>query len=371
MPRPIRALIEPAAIENNLSRLKARAPRSRIWAVLKANAYGHGIARIVAALDQADGIAVLDLAEAVLLRELGWRAPILLLEGFFSPEDLEIVARLSLTATVHCDEQVRMLECAELKRPVDIQLKLNSGMNRLCFAVADYERQWRRARALPQVGSIVHMTHYSSADGAEGVATQFAVFERTCAHLPGARSTANSAATLWHPETHLDWIRPGILLYGGSPSGKFEDLAGQGFLPAMSLKSELISVRDIQPGDSVGYGGRFVASRPMRIGVVACGYADGYPRQARGWGEDAAPVCVGSTMTRLIGRVSMDMLAVDLTPCLESAVGTPVELWGRNVPIDAVACSADTIGYELMCALAARVPVSVAAVGEAKAPSGV
>ncbi len=360
MPRPIHAVIHQPALANNLDVVRRCAPQSRAWAVVKANAYGHGIRRAFAGLRAADGFGLLDLNEAVLMRELGWQGPILLLEGFFQPQDVPLLEQYRLTTSVHCEEQLRMLEVARPKGPLAIQLKLNTGMNRLGFRPDQYRAAWERARTLSCVGSIVHMTHFSDADSARGIAHQLAVFDATTANLPGEASLSNSAATLWHPQAHRAWVRPGVVLYGGSPTGHAADVASFGLQPAMSLHSELISVQDLQPGDTVGYGSLFKAERPMRIGVVACGYADGYPRHAAGWGDKPAPVLVDGMRTRLVGRVSMDMICVDLTPCPKARVGSAVTLWGQGLPIDDVAEASGTVGYELMCALAPRVPVTVA-----------
>jgi alanine racemase len=353
MPRPLSATIHTAALANNLAVARRHAPKSKIWAVVKANAYGHGLARAFPGLRATDGFGLLDLEEAVKLRELGWAGPILLLEGFFRPTDIDVIDRYSLSTAVHCDEQVRMLEMARLSKPVNIQLKMNSGMNRLGYTPERFRAAWERARAVQGVGQITLMTHFADADGPRGVDYQLEAFERGSEGIAGARSLANSAATLWHPASHFDWVRPGIILYGASPSGKTADIANAGLRPAMTLASEVIGVQAVAAGQTVGYGSIFSATSPMRIGVVACGYADGYPRIA----PDGTPVIVDGVMTRVIGRVSMDMLTVDLTPCPNAGIGARVELWGAKLPIDDVAAACGTIGYELMCAVAPRVPV--------------
>ena len=353
MPRPISATIHTAALAGNLAVARRHAPKSKIWAVVKANAYGHGVARAFPGLRATDGFGLLDLEEAVKLRELGWAGPILLLEGFFRPTDIDVIDRYSLTTAVHGDEQLRMLEMARLSKPVNIQLKMNSGMNRLGYTPERFRAAWERARAVQGVGQITLMTHFSDADGPRGIGHQLEAFERGAEGIAGARSLANSAATLWHAAAHFDWVRPGIILYGGSPSGKTADISTTGLRPAMTLASELIAVQTVPPGQSVGYGSVFSATGPMRIGVVACGYADGYPRVA----PEGTPVIVDGVLTRIVGRVSMDMLTVDLTPVPTAGMGTPVELWGTKLPIDDVAAACGTIGYELMCAVAPRVPM--------------
>ncbi|WP_063533266.1 alanine racemase [Burkholderia sp. MSMB1589WGS] len=353
MPRPISATIHTAALANNLTVVRRHAAQSKVWAIVKANAYGHGLARVFPGLRGTDGFGLLDLDEAVKLRELGWAGPILLLEGFFRSTDLDVIDRYSLTTAVHNDEQMRMLETARLSKPVNVQLKMNSGMNRLGYAPEKFRAAWERARACPGIGQITLMTHFSDADGGRGVAEQIATFERGAQGIAGARSLANSAAVLWHPSAHFDWVRPGIVLYGASPSGHSADIADKGLKPAMTLASELIAVQTLAKGQAVGYGSVFVAEETMRIGVVACGYADGYPRIA----PEGTPVVVDGVRTRIVGRVSMDMLTVDLTPVPQAGVGARVELWGETLPIDDVAARCMTVGYELMCAVAPRVPV--------------
>ncbi|PTB19922.1 alanine racemase [Trinickia symbiotica] len=353
MPRPLLATVHTAALANNLAVARRHAPRSKVWAVVKANAYGHGLARAFPGLRATDGFGLLDLEEAVKLRELGWAGPILLLEGFFRPTDIDVIDRYSLTTTVHCDEQLRMLEMARLSKPVNIQLKMNTGMNRLGYMPEKFRAAWERARACPGVGQIVLMTHFADADSERGISEQMAAFERGAEGIAGARSLANSAATLWHPQSHFDWVRPGIILYGGSPSGVSSAIEGLGLQPAMTLASELIAVQTLAAGQTVGYGSTFAAAGPMRVGVVACGYADGYPRCA----PEGTPVFVDGVRTRVVGRVSMDMITVDLTPCPTANVGSRVELWGAQLSIDDVARACGTIGYELMCAVAQRVPV--------------
>ncbi|MCY0389541.1 alanine racemase [Robbsia sp. Bb-Pol-6] len=350
MPRPIHAFVDTQAIAHNLAVARRSAPGSKVWAVVKANAYGHDIDLVYPALRQADGFALLDLDEAVRVRECGWRGPILLLEGVFAASDLDIVVRHGLTQVIHCDEQLAMVEALRPAAPLPVYLKMNSGMNRVGFRPDAYRAAWQRARACASIGEITLMTHFADADGPIGTSRQLAEFERGADGLAGARSLSNSAATLWHAAARSDWVRPGIMLYGASPSGKAADTAAL-LRPAMSLRSELIGTQQLQPGDTVGYGSTFVADRPMRIGVVACGYADGYPRVA----PTGTPIAVDGVRTRVIGRVSMDMLTVDLTPCPGAGVATPVELWGRHVAIDEVAQACGTVGYELMTALTPRV----------------
>jgi alanine racemase len=373
MPRPIQATIHTEALRHNLTRVRQSAPDARIWAIVKANAYGHGLARVFEGLRGADGFALLDLNEAAVLRELGWRGPLLLLEGVFEQRDLELCSRLDLWHTVHCNAQIDMLATHKTHVPHRIFLKLNSGMNRLGFAPAQFRAAWARLNVLPQVEEISLLTHFSDADGdvngASGIAQQVRVFERSTQDLPGERSLSNSAAILRHMgrgEAGLssDWIRPGVVLYGASPDHPEHSAADWGLQPAMSLRSRIVATQVLAVGDTVGYGSSFRASAPMRIGVVACGYADGYMRSSPGTTEHGTPVLVNGVHTRSVGRVSMDLMAVDLTPVPAADMGSEVTLWGQStegvlLPIDEVAAAGGTIGYELMCALAARVPVVV------------
>ena len=369
MPRPIQALIHGDALAHNLARARAAAGRARVWAVVKADAYGHGIERAYPALSGADGFALLDLGEAERVRGLGWRGPILLLEGAFEARDLELCSRLALWHTVHCEAQIDWLARHKTRQPQHIFLKLNSGMNRLGFAPQALRGAWQRLAALPQVGEVALMTHFADADASDGVTRAMQVFDAATSELPGERSVSNSAATLGHTELRErvpeDWVRPGIALYGSSPDHPRHDIAHWGLQPTMTLRTRLIGVQRLQAGDTVGYGSIYTAAAPLSIGIAACGYADGYPRAAPGANEHGTPVLVNGVRTRSVGRVSMDMLAVDLTPVPGAGLGSEVTLWGRGpgdsvLPIDDVAQAAGTIGYELMCGLARRVPVSVA-----------
>ena len=364
MPRPIEALIHVDALAHNLGCARRAAPDARVWAVVKANAYGHGIERVYDGLRGADGFALLDLAEAERVRALGWRGPVLLLEGCFEPRDLELCSRLDLWHTVHHEAQIDWLAQHKTQRPHHVYLKLNSGMHRLGFGPAAFRAAWRRLGGLTQVDAITLMTHFANADGAPGVDDAMAVFEAAVRDLPGERSLCNSAATLRHAPTSAalrgDWMRPGIMLYGSSPDHPSHSAGHWDLQPAMTLRAQLIGTQELQAGGSVGYGSAFTAQAPLRIGVAACGYADGYPRHA----PTGTPVLVDGVRTRLVGRVSMDMVTVDLTPVPHAGLGSEVTLWGRGpagsvLPIDEVAHAAGTVGYELMCALAARVPVVV------------
>jgi alanine racemase len=353
MSRPIHATVSASALRHNYAVAKRAAPRSKMFAVVKANAYGHGIERVSRALAGAEGFATVELEGAVALRERGFAGAILLLEGFFEPRELAVIASTGLAVVVHSEEQLRMLESAKLAGPLDAFFKINTGMNRLGFSIAEARRQLERLQRSGTTKSITLMTHFATADGAQGVGEAMRRFDQATAGIGLPRSLANSAAIFSHPETHADIARLGIALYGATP---FEARTAEslGVKPAMTLASELIAVQELQPGETIGYGGTFRIDKPMRVGVVACGYADGYPRHA----PSGTPILVGDVLAKTAGRVSMDMITVDLTGVPGARVGTAVTLWGEGLPIDEVATPAGTVGYELMCALAQRVPVS-------------
>lgn len=367
MARPLVAEISHSALLQNFSVVRQHVPFARIWAVIKADAYGHGALRVARALEKADGFALLEMETAIDLREDHERRPVLLLEGVFSEEEWKLCAKYDLQAVVHNHQQVQWLERVKLAQPVTVHVKLNTGMQRLGFRPNEAAALHLRLQGHKNVANVHWLTHFANADEEETVSDddtsestrlpvsltqQIGRFETALTGLPGNRSLANSAAILRHPQTHADWVRPGIMLYGATPFAKRSAQACE-LRAVMTLRSEIISVQHLQPGDAVGYGSRFRAERPMQIGVVACGYADGYPRHA----PDGTPVSVDGIPSKLVGRVSMDMLMVDLSPIPNPSVGMPVELWGVQVPIDEVAQAAGTVGYELMCAVAPRVPV--------------
>jgi alanine racemase len=352
--RPIKATIDLSALRHNLGVVKRHAKQSRVLAVIKANAYGHGVARAARALADAgvDGFALLELDAAVALRETGFKQRIVLLEGFFNANELPLLAAHRIDTAIHNSEQIAMLQQAPANTKLDLLIKLNTGMNRLGFSEVQFAGALAALRATAAANELTLMTHFANADDARGVAWQMTAFEKITQGVALPRSLANSAAILRYPETHADWVRPGIMLYGATP---FADVSAAqlGLKPVMTLTSQIIAVQHLKTGDSVGYGGVFKAERDTRIGVVACGYADGYPRVA----PNGTPVRVGNAMTVTVGRVSMDMLCVDITALPQAQVGTAVTLWGVDNPVDDVATAAGTVGYELLCALAPRVPV--------------
>jgi len=368
MPRPITAVIHQDALLHNLNVARQFMPQSKVFTVVKANAYGHGIERVYDAFKSADGFALLDIDEAKRLRTSGWTGPILLLEGIFSADDLLDCEKYQLSFSLHNEDQVNWLEQFQsqslkdnpAQTQFDVFLKMNTGMNRLGFKPDVYRAMWQRLKQFDVVKSITHMMHFSDADGERlgqsGIAYQQAIFEQTIQDLDGERSVSNSAAILRHSQDlRSDYIRSGIMLYGSSPDYPTHSIHDWNLKPSMSLRSEIIAIQDLQPSETVGYGSKFTATQAMKIGIVACGYADGYQRISTD-----APVLVNSVRTQTIGRVSMDMLAVDLTHIPDARVGSEVVLWGQSsngtvLPIDEVAASSGTVGYELMCGVTARV----------------
>ena len=363
MPRPLIARIDGRALSHNLAAARVRAGRRRVWAVVKANAYGHGLERAVRAFGVADGLALLEVDEAQRARACGWTKPILLLEGVFDPRELEEAVQLELTCVVHCFEQIEMIERRPDRGALSVYLKVDTGMNRLGFAPQDAALARQRLEAVAGVHVAALMSHMANADrreaGPSDVQSQRLAFERLCKGSKSQTSLCNSAALFVHPDLGDDWVRPGIALYGSSPASS-ASAASLGLRPAMALDSALIAVRTVPAGGRVGYGSRWAASRPTRVGVVACGYADGYPRSA----PDGTPVWVAGHRAPLAGRVSMDMLSVDLTGIDDAGVGSPVQLWGEHVSIDEVGRHSERVAYELMCGLNPRVRVTDALIDQ-------
>lgn len=322
-------------------------------AVVKANAYGHGVTRALRALAASDGYAVLSVDEAANLRQMGVEKPILLLEGFFQAAELAAVVNLQLTPVIHDTEQLEMLTRQQFAAPLDVFIKFNSGMNRLGFSLHKFDAVMSQIRACGNLRALTLMTHFATADEPRGIGWQAEPFLSKAAATGLPLSLANSAALLRYPEVAGDWVRPGIMLYGASP---FADVSAErlGLKPAMTLQSEIIAVQDLTAGEGLGYGLTWHAEKSTKVGIVACGYADGYPRHA----PSGTPVLVCGRATRTLGRVSMDMLYVELSGLPEAGVGSPVTLWGEGLPVEDVARAAGTISYELLCALAPRVPVA-------------
>ena len=350
MTRPSKALIDLAALRQNY--LTARALHGgRALAVIKANAYGHGAVPCAHALaDIADGFAVAFMAEALELRQAGITRPILILEGCFDTAELLAAHQHQIWVAVHHAAQIDMIQaCGLLPASLHVWLKVDSGMHRAGFAPEAVKEAYQRLTDCSAVASITLMSHFARADEPDEHATtaQIQAFEMATQDLPGGRSLCNSAGVLAWPDARRDWARPGILLYGASPlpAAFIARHPEQKLLPVMTLQSEVFAVKTLQPGEALGYGGTFVAERPTRVGLVAMGYADGYPRGV----PAGTPVAIDGKPSRIIGRVSMDMLNVDLTELPQAGLGSKVELWGRCVDINDVAQRANTIAYELLC----------------------
>lgn len=352
--RPLIAHIDLSAIGHNFRLAKRCAPGREAFAVVKANAYGHGVREVVTCLhDEADGFAVACLEEAAEVRALHGSARILLLEGCFEPNEYRMAAQLRLDVVLQGEEQLTALLASELPGALNVWLKLDSGMHRLGFDAAAVRAVFPILRGAPQVAELNLLSHFACADerGHPLNEDQLECFLGLLDLDFAQRSLANSAAVLSIPAAHMDWVRPGIMLYGATP---FADLGASemGLRAAMTLRAQLIAVREVAVGEGVGYGATWVAQRPSRIGTVSCGYADGYPRHA----PSGTPVMLDGQRAPLAGRVSMDMLTVDLTDLPPVTVGAAVELWGARLPVDEVAAHAGTLGYELLTKVTARVP---------------
>lgn len=359
MSRPLVAQINLSALRANVAKARERAVGAQILAVVKANAYGHGLKRVLPALSEADGLALVELDAAVVLRERHYARRILLLEGFFEASELPEIATRRLAVVVHHAEQIKMLEAATLERPIEVFIKINTGMNRLGFRPGEVHAIVDRLGKTSSVAVMRLMTHLARGDEEDGLHEQLDVFEEACRGLPYPRSVANSAGVLRYAEVGGEYVRPGIMLYGSSPF-PYDTAEMLGLTPVMTLKSALIGIQDLKPNQSVGYGGTYTAARAHRIGVVACGYADGYPRHA----PNGTPVLVCGKKARTAGRVSMDLMTVDLTEVPEATVGSPVVLWGEGLPVDDVAAAASTVGYHLLTSVTARVPFVTTEVGK-------
>jgi alanine racemase len=326
-------------------------PGTRVWAVVKADAYGHGLVNAFNAFTDCDGLSLVELDHAIMLRELGWQKSLMMMEGMFGVEELSSFQEYQLQPVIHHETQLKVLQHAA-GPALHVHLKVNSGMNRLGFAPERVRDAYQRLKGMPVVSKISLLTHFANAENPSTALTpqrQLQRFHECTEGIQAELSLSNSAAVLMQPQLGCDWIRPGVMLYGGAPGSAMADSFG--LRPAMTLTSELISVQQLHAGDGVGYGSVFTADRAMRIGIVACGYADGYPRHA----PTGTPILVDGIRTRVLGCVSMDMLSVDLTPVPSADIGSKVTLWGDGLPIDEVASAAGTIGYELMCAVAPRV----------------
>ncbi len=354
--RPVTtATIDLTALRHNLARVHAAAPGCRVATALKANGYGHGLLRVARALESADAFAVARCDEALVLREAGITKPIVVLEGFLQPEEVDLCRYYQLQAAIHHDSQLRMLELATSGTPLNLWLKIDTGMHRLGFAPTQVSAVLERLAACPNAAPNPRlMSHLARADEREHPFTQqqLATFQAVTQGRTAERSLANSGGILAWPDTHFDWVRPGIMLYGCSP---FSESVGvdEGLRPVMTLTSRLIAIQHYPVGDTVGYGGSWRCPRDSRIGVVAIGYGDGYPRHA----PSGTPVLVNGERAPLAGRVSMDMITIDLTDLPDAHVGDPVTLWGQDLPAEEIAHKTATITYELFCKITPRVVV--------------
>lgn len=349
------AFIDSQALRDNLQRVRRAAPGSRVMAVVKANGYGHGLVRVARMLEDADAFGVANLDEAVTLRDAGVQRPIVVLQGVARGAELRDAARRGLSVVVHHASQLELLERTDVTAPLSVWLKIDTGMHRLGFAPGDAGDAWQRLNHCPGVEKPVRiMTHLSDADQRSGEITrrQLACLESVLAAMPAEVSIANSAAVLSRPQTHADWVRPGLMLYGASP---FADsvAADEDLRPVMTFKTRLIAVNRLRKNDRVGYGGEWVCPEDMAVGVAAVGYGDGYPRHAAG----GTPVLVNGERAALIGRVSMDMICLDLRRQPGARVNDPVTLWGEGLPVEEVAKHAGTIAYDLLCGVSQRVKV--------------
>lgn len=348
----VEAHINLPALRHNLEQVKSLIPSSKIMAVIKANAYGHGLIRAAQTLIDSDGFAVARLDEALSLRSAGIKKPIIILEGFTDADDLQIMALHALQVVVHHSFQLEILESTPLKTSIDVWLKIDSGMHRLGIKPGLAQSAWWRLQDAESVATVRLMTHLASADELDSQQTgkQISCFQAATSGLQGDRSIANSAGIIAWPESCSGWARPGIMIYGVSP---FQDKSAADFslIPAMTLKSKLIAINHFNEGDAIGYGAAWVCPESMPVGVIACGYGDGYPRHA----QSGTPVLINNQRARVIGRVSMDTVCVDLRGINDAKIGDKVTLWGEGLPVEEVARHSSTIAYELLCGVTQRV----------------
>lgn len=358
--RATTVLIDLRALQENLKTVRKCAPATKVMSIIKANGYGHGILRVANVLQDSDAFGVASIDEALELREAGITQPIVLLEGFFSGNELPTVCKHELSVVIHHETQIEQLEVAPPAHPITVWLKIDTGMHRLGIRPQQFDAAYRRLMACKNIAAIHCMTHFSCADERDNSQTshQTAVFRSVTQGLQGDNSLANSAAILHWPESHTlwdtgaQWVRPGIMLYGVSPFPEDEG-SRLGLQPVMTLTSRLIAVNACKQGDVIGYGGDWRCPEDMNVGVVAVGYGDGYPRSA----ANGTPVLINGQRMPLIGRVSMDMLCVDLRQYPDACIGDEVVLWGRGLAVEEVARNAGTIAYELLCGVTARVKI--------------
>ena len=346
------AVIDLSALKHNYERIKSVALNSRILSVVKADGYGHGMSSIANALRCSDGFGVAILDEALLLRASGFKQTVVLMEGVFSRGELEEVSNKQIDIVVHQKEQVALLEAGTLPSAVNVWLKIDTGMNRLGVNIEQAPDLFARLKCCDNVSSITLMSHFACADdvNASQTQTQYEAFQQATQHYNYPKSMANSAGIFRDSRFHFDWVRPGIALYGTTPVLE-NSTASLGLLPVMTVQSKVISLRALSSGDSVGYGATWTATKPTTVAVVAIGYGDGYPRHV----DSRAYVLIDGQRCPVVGRVSMDMLTVDVSSVTNVALGDPVVLWGKGLPVEVVASWADTVNYELLCQVTERV----------------
>jgi alanine racemase len=351
-----RAVIDTRALQHNLQRVRAAAPAARVMAVVKANAYGHGIEPVARALEGVDALAVARVEEGRRVRAAGFDKPVVLLEGVFSAEQLALAAQQDFEIVVHCAEQIELLR-THRGRPLSVWLKIDSGMHRLGLAPEEFAAAAQALEANAAVAAPIRlMTHLANADDPADPTSreQILLFEQLTQGHAGERSIANSAGVLAWPDSHADWVRPGLMLYGASPLVQ-STAAELGLEPVMAFTTDLIALKTARAGARVGYGGRWTAALDTRVGIAAVGYGDGYPRSL----DNGTPVLIHGQRVPMIGSVSMDMITLDLTACPEARVGDPVVLWGPGLPVEDIAARAGTITYELLCNVSQRVDLEI------------
>ncbi len=352
MSRPAKVHIHLSALKHNLNIIRERAPNSKVMAIIKADAYGHGIARVAKKLSDADAFGVACIEEAISLRNAGIEKNIILLEGMYAESEIELIAKHRFELVIHDVSQIEMLEASNINAKLKVWIKIDTGMHRLGFSPNDFNEAYERLNQLSNIDRPLRlMTHLATANERDPELTfqQIRCLNELTSELSLEKTIANSAAVLNIEESHGDWIRPGLMLYGISP---FSDTTGadHNLKPVMTLKSKLIAVKQLKTGDPVGYGASWCCPENMPIGIVAAGYGDGYPRHA----ISGTPLLVNGERCSLIGRASMDMLAVDLRNQPAAKVGDPVVLWGQDLPVEEIARSANTIPYQLLCAVHKR-----------------
>ena len=355
MTRPIKAIIDTQALLQNLDLLRTKASDRFFWAVVKADAYGHGLIGLLPFFNQkVDGLALLDPSEAVAVREAGWDKPVLLIEGIFEETDVAIAQQFDLETLIHEDRQIEWLRNAHLTKTLRVHVKCNTGMNRLGFRPEKILEAVERLKAIPHVEVVDILAHFANAEITYPQNNPVSVSEQLAAlsELRGKEKfcLSNTGAILWHPEACDCAVRAGIAMYGLSPDNNISSKE-LGIIPVMTLESKIIAIQHLRPGEAVGYGSKFIAQRPTRLAVVACGYADGYPRKP---GKDRR-VLVEGKIAPIVGNVSMDMLTIDITDVERAGLDSKVIFWGRELPVNDVAAGFDTIGYELLCDVSKRV----------------